>query len=97
MRVIAQAPIPEDMRRRLASARLLKDTHNLRLKFRKFDGEHDAARMEDEIEALRQQVDVAAQGLAHAALDAVALMRLAQHLARGEARRAGRPAMAAGA
>ncbi len=63
---------------------LLKDTHNLRLKFRKFDGEHRAAGMQDQVEAAGQQVQMAAQGLAHAALDAVALMRLAQHLARGE-------------
>ncbi len=32
----------------------------------------------------RQQVDVAAQGLSHAALDAVALVGLAEHLAGGE-------------
>ena len=63
---------------------LLKDTHNLRLKFREFHGEHGAARMEDQIAALGQQIHMAAQGLAHAALDAVALMRLAQHLAGGE-------------
>ena len=64
---------------------LLKNTHNLRLKFREFHGEHDAAGMKDQIEARGQQIHVAAQGLAHAALDAVALMGLAQHLARGEA------------
>jgi hypothetical protein len=39
--------------------------------------------MKDQIAALRQQLNVAAQGLAHAALDAVALMRLAENLANG--------------
>ena len=75
---------------RLGSARrlgpgLFKDTHNLRLKLHKFHSEHIAARMEDQIEALGQKVDVAAQSLAHAALDAVALVSLAQHFADGEA------------
>ena len=46
--------------------------------------ENSAAGMEDEIAALRQQVDVAAQSLSHAALDAIAFMGLAQHLAGGE-------------
>ena len=41
--------------------------------------------MKDEIATLGQKVHVAAQGLSHAALDAVAFMGLAQHLARGEA------------
>ena len=64
---------------------MFQNTHNLRLKLRKFHGEHAAARMEDEIEAGGQQIDVAAQSLAHAALDAVALVSLAQHFAHGEA------------
>jgi hypothetical protein len=63
---------------------LMKDTHNLRLKFREFDGEHEAAGMEDEIEALGEQVDMAAQGLAHPALDAISLVRFAHHFADGE-------------
>jgi hypothetical protein len=63
----------------------VKDTHNLRFKFRKFDGEDGTARMEDEIAAQRQQVYVAAQGLAHAALDAVAFMGFTKDLAGGEA------------
>ena len=33
--------------------------------------------MEDEIETVRQEIDVTTQSLAHAALDAVALMRFA--------------------
>ena len=69
--------------RRLGAC-LLKNTHNLGLKFREFRGEHRAARMQDQVEALGQQVHVAAKHLAHAALDAVALVRLAQHLAGGE-------------
>ena len=72
---------------------LLKDTHNLGLEFREFDGEHRAARMQDQIEAQGQQVHMAAQHLAHAALDAIALVRFAQHLAGGEPNaRAGRRA-----
>jgi hypothetical protein len=64
---------------------LFKDTQNLALKLREFNGEHNAARVQDEIEARWQKIDVAAKNLAHAALDAVALMGLSQHFARGEA------------
>jgi hypothetical protein len=63
---------------------LMKDTHNLRLKFREFDGEHEAAGMEDEVEALGQHVDMAAQGLAQAALDAISFVCFADHFADGE-------------
>jgi hypothetical protein len=63
----------------------MKNTHNLSFKFPKFDGENGAAWMEDEVAALGQQVDVAAQSLAHAALDAIALMGFAQDLAGSEA------------
>ena len=63
----------------------MKDTHNLRFKFRKFEVEDRSAGMEDEIAAQRQQGDVAAQGLSHAALDAIAFMGFAQDLAGGEA------------
>lgn len=63
----------------------MEDTHNLSFKFRKFDGENETARMKDKVAALGQQVDVAAQNLAHAPLDAIAFMGLAQHLAGGEA------------
>ena len=63
---------------------LCKDTHDLVLKFRKFHGEHHAARMEDQIEAGRQQIDVTAQRFAHAPLDAIAFMSLAHDFARGE-------------
>jgi len=41
--------------------------------------------MEDEVEPLGQQVHMVAEGLFHAALDAVAFMRLADHLADREA------------
>ena len=64
---------------------LFKNTHNLRLKLRKFHGEHVAAGMEDEIEARWKQAGVAAQSLSHAALDAVTFVRLADYLADGEA------------
>jgi hypothetical protein len=45
---------------------------------------HGPAWMEDQIAALRKQIHMAAQGLAHAALDAVAVVSPAQHLAGGE-------------
>jgi hypothetical protein len=41
--------------------------------------------MKDEIETVRQETDVMAESLTHAALDAVALMGFAQHLADSEA------------
>jgi len=62
-------------------SRLLKDTHNLGLKFRKIEREHRAARMEDKIATLREQRNVSPQGLAHATLDAIALMGLAHNFA----------------
>jgi hypothetical protein len=64
---------------------LLKDTQNLPLKLREIHGEDDAARVKDEIEARRQKINVAAESLAHAALDAVALVGLADDLADSEA------------
>jgi hypothetical protein len=64
---------------------LFKDTQNLALKLREFNGEHNAARVQDEIEARWQKIDVAAKNLAHAALDAVALMGLADDFADSEA------------
>jgi len=70
---------------------LLKDTHNFALKLREFHREDGPARMEDEIKARGQKIDVAAQSLAHAALDAVALVSLAHDFAYGkaDARRSG--------
>jgi hypothetical protein len=38
---------------------LFKDTRNLALKLREVHGEHDAARVQDEIEARGQEIDVA--------------------------------------
>lgn len=64
---------------------LLKDTHDLRLKFHEFEGKHGAARMEDEIEAFREQLNVAAESLAETALDAIALVGLTEDFAGGEA------------
>jgi hypothetical protein len=63
----------------------MENTHNLTFKFRKFDAENGAAGMKDEVAALGQQVRVAAQCLAHASLDAIAFVGLAQHLAGSEA------------
>ena len=64
--------------------RLSKDTHDLGFEFREFDGEHRPARMEDQVEAGGKQIHVTAQHFAHAALDAIALVGLAEHLAGGE-------------
>jgi hypothetical protein len=64
---------------------LLKDTHNLRLKFLEIHGQHGSARMENEVAARGQQVQMPAQGLFHASLDAIAFMGFAHHLAGGEA------------
>ncbi len=41
--------------------------------------------MQDQIEAGRQHVDVMANDLAHAPLDAIAFVSFSQHLARGQA------------
>ena len=38
----------------------MKDTHNLRLKFREIHRQYDSPRMENQIAAQRQQLDVAA-------------------------------------
>jgi hypothetical protein len=64
---------------------LLKDTDNLTLKLREFHGEDRAPRVQDEIETRRQKIDVSAQDLAHAALDAIALVGFAYDFANGEA------------
>jgi hypothetical protein len=60
---------------------LLKDTHNLGLKFRKIEREHRTAWMEDEVATLGKHRDVEAQSLAHSALDAIALMGFAHYFA----------------
>jgi hypothetical protein len=63
---------------------LLKDTHNLGFKFREFHGQHTTARMKDQIEAGGKKIGVAAESLAHAPLDAVALVGLAHNFAHRE-------------
>src|SRR5215469_868677 len=68
---------------------LIQDTHDLGFKFREFDCEHGTPGMEDQIDAGGDQAGVAPQGFAHAALDAVTLVRLAEHAACGEAYAAG--------
>ncbi len=40
--------------------------------------------MKDEVDARGEQIDVAAEGCAHAALDAIAIVGLAEDLACGE-------------
>jgi len=73
------------------SLRLMKDTQNLRVKFREFNGHDETAGMKDEIKALRKQFDMATEAFAHAALDAVAFMGFADYLADGKSdTRAGR-------
>jgi len=64
---------------------LLEDTHDLGFQFHEVEREDDAAGMEDEIAAGGEQIDMAAEGLAEAALDAVALVSFAEDLAGGEA------------
>jgi len=63
---------------------LLENTHNLGFKFHEIQCEYRAARVENEIAGRGQQVKVAAQSFFHAALDAIALVRLAQNFANGE-------------
>ena len=62
----------------------MKDTYNLRLKFREIHGEHHASGVEDQVATLGQQIHMAPNGLPHAALDAITLVRFAQNLASGE-------------
>ena len=66
------------------SPRLMKDTHNLSFQFPEFECHHKPPRMQNEIEPRRQQIHMPPQSLAHAPLDAIAFMRFAQHLARGQ-------------
>ena len=63
---------------------LMKNTHNLRLKFRKFKGEYKPPGMQDEIESRGQHVSMAPQCLAHPPLDAVAFMRLTEYFSRSK-------------
>jgi hypothetical protein len=63
---------------------LVKDTHQFRIEFCEIDGQKRAAGMQDQIEALGQQIDVAAQCFSHAPFDAGALVGLAYNLADGE-------------
>jgi hypothetical protein len=60
---------------------LVKDTHNLRLKFRKFYGENETAGMKDQIASLGQQINVAPQCFSHATLDPIALVSFANYFA----------------
>jgi len=63
----------------------MKNTHNLRLKFRKFKRQYKPPGMHYQIESRGQHVDMAPQSLAHAPFDSVAFMGLAENLSRGKA------------
>lgn len=65
--------------------RLLEYTQNLGFQFRKFHSHYNAAGMEDEIAACREQIHMAAENVSHTALDAVALVGLANNLANSQA------------
>src|ERR1700679_56203 len=62
----------------------MKDTHNLGLKFPEFKRHDKPPRMENQIEPRREQIHMAPESLAHAPLDAIAFMRLAEHFACGQ-------------
>ena len=64
---------------------LLKDTYNLGFQFREFHCEHDSLRMEDQVTAGGQEIEVLAQDFAHPALNSVTLVRFAEHFASCEA------------
>jgi hypothetical protein len=60
---------------------LPEDTQNLGCQFHEIHVHDRTPRMQDEIDACGQLMQMPAYGLAHAALDAIALMSFAQHLA----------------
>ena len=68
---------------------LVKNTQNLCFKFREIYGENRSARMKDEVTAGGKQIRMAAKRLAHAALDAITIVRLAENFAcsKSDARR----------
>jgi len=63
----------------------MKNTHNLRLKFRKFKRQHKTARMQDQIETFGKQFYMTPQSLAHPPLDTVAFVRFAEDLSGSKA------------
>ena len=65
-------------------AGLHKDTHDLGLQFRKIEHKYGTAGMKNQIRCRREEIQMAAKRLAHASLDAIALVGLAQDLAYGE-------------
>ena len=58
---------------------LFKDTHDFGFQLPEIHAETCASRMKNQIASGWEQIRVAAQDLAHAALDTIALVRLAQH------------------
>ncbi len=66
------------------SFRLREDMNYLCFKFREIQGQHRTPRVQNQIASLRQQVEMTAQRLAHAALDAIAFVRFTQYFAGGE-------------
>ena len=65
-------------------AGLHKDTHDLGLQFRKIEHKYGTAGMKNQIRCRREEIQMAAKRLAHASLDAIALVGLAQDFAYGE-------------
>jgi len=61
---------------------LMKNTHDLCFKFPEFDSEYSAPWMQDQIAPRRKQLNMPSKCLAHASLDAIPFVRLAQHFAR---------------
>ncbi|HWE83606.1 MAG TPA: hypothetical protein VG267_01585 [Terracidiphilus sp.] len=67
------------------STGLSEDTHDLGFQFREIEGKDGAPGMQDQIGGRGQQIDVAAEGFTHAALDAVALVCFAKDFADSKA------------
>ena len=64
---------------------LFENTHDFGFEFREIHGEHNSPGVQDQVVSRGNERDMAAQRLAHAALDAIAVVGFAQHLTRGEA------------
>ena len=63
---------------------LCENTHDLVLKFRELHGHDRAVWMQDQVASGRQQVQMTPEHVAQTALDAIALVRLSEHLADGK-------------
>ena len=60
---------------------LSKNTHDFCFEFREFDPKDGTAWMKDQVASRGEQIDMAAQHFAHAALDAIALVGFPEHFA----------------